>query len=197
MTLDDIIDQVLTHEGGFVNDPDDPGGATNWGITIHTLRRIRGQAEIDDIRNLTRQDAIEIYKRDYFYGPRINELPQGLWPTITDMQINAGANAVKILQRLISKIGFPVHIDGMIGPQTLAAAEGARAKIGILNLTNAYGIERRNYYFALADRRPASRKYAVTRSGTKGGWIKRAEHFIDPQYHLSPSEFQDRIAAWA
>ncbi|MFV1934911.1 peptidoglycan-binding protein, partial [Phaeobacter gallaeciensis] len=48
----------------------------------------------------------------------------------------------------------------------------------------------------LADRRPASRKFARTRAGGKGGWIKRAEEFISPRYHLSDTAFRQRTAAW-
>ncbi|NIY99630.1 peptidoglycan-binding protein, partial [Salipiger sp. HF18] len=65
------------------------------------------------------------------------------------------------------------------------------------HLADAYGIARRNYYFALADRSQASRKYARTRAGGKGGWIRRAEEFISPRYHLSDAQFRARVAAWA
>ena len=83
----------------------------------------------------------------------------------------------------------------MIGPATIAAAEVA-ARAAPQHLADAYGIARRNYYFALADRRPASRKYARTRAGGKGGWIKRAEGFVAPRYHLTEREFRQRTAAW-
>ncbi|MBL3566472.1 peptidoglycan-binding protein, partial [Rhodovulum sulfidophilum] len=59
-----------------------------------------------------------------------------------------------------------------------------------------YGIARRNYYYALADRRPASRKYACRRDGGKGGWILRAEEFISPRYRLSEAEHRERVARW-
>ncbi|MEP3017780.1 MAG: putative peptidoglycan-binding domain-containing protein, partial [Tateyamaria sp.] len=64
------------------------------------------------------------------------------------------------------------------------------------HLVDAYGVARRNYYFCIADRRPASRKYARTRAGGKGGWIKRAEEFISPRFHLSAVQFQERVATW-
>uniref|UniRef100_UPI001409E3CC putative peptidoglycan-binding domain-containing protein n=1 Tax=Cochlodiniinecator piscidefendens TaxID=2715756 RepID=UPI001409E3CC len=70
------------------------------------------------------------------------------------------------------------------------------AKAGAL-LVDADGIARRDYYFVLADRRRASRKYARTRNGGKGGWIKRAEEFISAPFELSNSEFQERVSAWA
>ena len=111
------------------------------------------------------------------------------------MYVNAGANAVKILQRLLREMGEAVDVDGVIGPQTqAAAARAAQAAPG--HIADAYGIARRNYYLALADARPSSRKFARTRSGGKGGWIRRAEEFIAPRFHLSDQAFQQRVAAW-
>ncbi|HAW48002.1 MAG TPA: peptidoglycan-binding protein, partial [Roseovarius sp.] len=91
--------------------------------------------------------------------------------------------------------GQAVAVDGVIGPRTVAAAEAAaRAAPG--HIADAYGIARRNYYFRLADARPALRKFARARSGGKGGWIRRAEEFISPRYHLSDAGFQRRVAEW-
>ena len=93
-------------------------------------------------------------------------------------------------------MGFDVSDDGQIGPQTLRGAVQADTAAPD-RLADAYGIVRRNYYYDLADRRPASRKYARRREGGKGGWIARAEEFIAPHYHLSAEDHQRRIAAWA
>jgi lysozyme family protein len=112
------------------------------------------------------------------------------------MYVNAGANAVKILQRLLAEFGFAVSVDGVIGPQTIEAAQNAAAKAPEF-IADAYGIARRNYYYRLADRRISARKYARRRDGGKGGWITRAEEFISPQYHLSLKEHQRRCAKWA
>ena len=89
-----------------------------------------------------------------------------------------------------------VVVDGALGHQSIAAVQAAFETAGGY-LIDAYGIARRNYYLRLADRRPASRKYARTRAGKKGGWIRRAEEFIAPQYHLSQSQFNKRDASWA
>ena len=70
------------------------------------------------------------------------------------------------------------------------------ARLAPEHLADAYGIARRNYYFALADRRPASRKYARTRKGGKGGWIRRAETFISPRFHMTEAQFRARVATW-
>lgn len=197
-----MAEQIVNREGGFVNDPDDPGGATNFGVTIHTLRNIPwgdldGDGDIDemDVRALTREHAVTIFEERYFFGPRIDELPPPLHATVFDMYVNAGANAIRILQRLLRKLGHAVIVDGALGPQTIGAALQAFNEIG-LPLVDMYGIERRNYYFAIADRRPASRKYARTRAGKKGGWIKRAEEFISPRHHLTEAEFKARVATW-
>lgn len=197
----DIAREIVAREGGFVNDPDDPGGPTKYGVTIHTMRRLGldldrdGDVDVADVQRLTRAQAEEIFVDHYFRRPRIAQLPEALQASVFDMYVNAGANAVKILQRLLRSMGQEVAVDGVIGPQTAEAAHAA-ARAAPDHIADAYGIARRNYYFRLADRRPSSRKYARTRAGGKGGWIRRAEAFIAPRYHMSAAEFQERVAAW-
>lgn len=200
-TVRQIAEDIVSREGGFVNDPDDPGGATNFGVTIHTLRRLKldldadGTVGVADVRKLTRAQAVDIFVQHYFGAPRLAELPVPLQASVFDMYVNAGANAVKILQRLLGQMGLPTSVDGVVGPKTIKAARQAYgAAPG--HLVDAYGIARRNYYFRLADGRPTSRKYARSRAGGKGGWIRRAEEFIAPKYHLSTAQFQQRVAKW-
>lgn len=201
-TVREIAEEIVTREGGFVNDPDDPGGATKYGVTVGTLRRLgldlTGDDRIDaqDVKRLSRDKAVEIFVEQYFRRPRIGLLPGPVQASVFDMYVNAGGNAVKILQRLLREMGFAVAVDGAIGPQTANAARDA-ARTDPVALCDAYGVARRNYYFALADARPASRKYARTRAGGKGGWILRAEAFLSPRYHLSDQDFRERTAAWA
>jgi lysozyme family protein len=196
-----IAEDIVAREGGFVNDPDDPGGATNYGVTIHTLRRLGldltgdGEVGVDDVRSLSRERAVDIFITHYFQRPRIAEMPDALQPSLFDMYVNAGGNAVKILQRLLRDMGYRVAVDGSIGPQSLGAARLAAVPDAIA-LRDAYGVARRNYYFRLADARVASRKFARTRAGGKGGWIKRAEAFLSPRFHLTPAQFHERVAAW-
>ena len=200
-TIHEITDEILRAEGGYVNDPDDPGGATNHGVTIHTMRRLGLDLDGDgtitphDVKKLTRKKAGEIFQQHYFHGPRINALPKPLQASVYDMYVNAGSNAVKILQSLLRNMGFDIARDGVIGPQTIRISFAAFAEAEAF-LVDAYGIARRNYYYAIADRRAASRKYARKRDGGKGGWIKRAEAFMDPQYHLSDSEHRARTSKW-
>lgn len=200
-TVFEIAEEIVAREGGFVNDPDDPGGATNFGVTIHTMRRLGldldrdGVVGVSDVAALSRAQAVEIFIHHYFYKPQIHRLPQILQASVFDMQVNAGNNAVKILQRLLSDMGYALVADGAIGADTVAAAERA-ASTAPDHIADAYGIARRNYYFALADGRSASRKYARSRSGGKGGWIRRAEEFISPRFHMSEAEFLERTASW-
>ncbi|MBI1495383.1 holin-associated N-acetylmuramidase [Halocynthiibacter styelae] len=198
----EIATEIVAREGGFVNDPDDPGGATKYGVTIHTMRRLRidldrdGDIDVRDVRLLTRTQATDIFIRHYYERPRINLLPEPLQASVFDMYVNAGGNAVKILQRLLAEFQEPVTVDGALGPKTAAAVARVYEKAGDY-LVDAYGIARRDYYFRIADRRPASRKYAQSRAGGKGGWIRRAEEFISATYHLTDAQFRDRVSAWA
>lgn len=200
-SVQEIAQAIVAREGGYVNDPDDPGGATKYGVTIGTLRALGldldgdGRVSEADVKRLTRGDAVDIFIRHYFHGPGIGGLPEALQPSVFDMYVNAGANAVRILQRLMVKMGYAIAVDGVIGPKTQAACKLA-AERAPSHLADAYGVERRNYYYRLADRRPASRKYARRRDGGKGGWIKRAEEFMSAKYHLSEAEHRARVAKW-
>lgn len=200
-TVRQIAEEIIAREGGFVDDPDDPGGATNHGVTIHTMRRLgldlTGDGRIDaaDVRTLTRAQAADIYIRHYFQAPGLGRLPECLQASVFDMFVNAGPQAIRLLQRLLAGMGYGTAVDGVLGPQTLRHAQDAAARDPQL-LADAYGIERRNYYYRLADGRPASRKYARRRDGGKGGWIVRAEEFIAPRFHLSAAEHRQRVASW-
>jgi lysozyme family protein len=201
LSIDDIVSDILRREGGYVNDPDDSGGATNHGVTIHTMRRLGidvdgdGVVDVEDVRKLTRDRAARIFKEHYFVKPGIAALPEVLQASVFDMYVNAGGAAVKILQRLLAKFGFPVVVDGALGPKTVAAANKAFA-VAPQHLTDAYGVARRNYYYDLADNRVTSRKYARSKDGGKGGWITRAEEFISARFHFSNIEHSQRVAAW-
>ena len=200
-TVTEIASEIVAREGGYVDDPDDPGGATKYGVTIHTMRRLGldldrdGDVDKGDVQALTRARAVSIFVTHYFQKPGLDRLPAPLHATVFDMYVNAGAQAVKLLQRLLVDMRISVVVDGVVGPQTEAAAARAM-QAAPDHLVDAYGIARRNYYYALADRRPASRKYARRRDGGKGGWITRAEEFISPRFHLTDAQHRERTARW-
>lgn len=177
--VDELVEDILDREGGYSEDADDPGGPTKYGVTLATLRGLgidtdaNGQIDRDDVRQLARTDAARLIKAQYFQRPGIARLPEALHPTVLDMYVNAGSNAIRLLQVLLADFDESVTVDGAIGPQTAAASHRAQAKAPA-HLVDAYGIARRNYYYDLADRRPQLRKFACARDGGKGGWIKRA-----------------------
>lgn len=199
--IEDIADEIVAREGGYVNDPDDPGGPTKFGVTLGTMKRLgidldkNGKIEASDVRRLDGVMARKIFIDHYFIRPRISELPEPLHPTVFDMYVNAGNNAVRILQQLLREMELDLVVDGLIGPITIGASHKANEKASDY-LVDAYGIARRNYYYALADQRPAARKYACRRDGGKGGWIVRAEEFIRPEFRLSEEEHRARVSRW-
>lgn len=110
MLFDEAFDLLLGHEGGYVNDKRDPGGETKWGISHRSYPAL-------DIKNLTKDEAKAIYRRDYWDKCRIDELPAKLRYTVFDMAVNSGVSAaVKTLQRAVH-----VKDDGILGPVTMAA----------------------------------------------------------------------------
>ena len=115
--FDEIIDIVLEHEGGYVNDPDDPGGLTNYGISAKAYPD-------EDIKELTVERAKELYKRDYWDRYRTGDLPDRLRHIYVDMCINmGGGRAIKILQEACnSKNSNKIDVDGGMGPMTIKAA---------------------------------------------------------------------------
>lgn len=185
-----------------MNDPDDLGGPTNRGVTLQTLRGlgidIDGDGDVDlaDLKSLSETDAAEIFQTHYFRRPGLDGLPSSVQASVFDMYVNAGGNAVKILQRLMARFGREVAVDGAIGPVTRRAAAQVEAAAP-RHFADAYGIARRNYYYRIADQRPANRKFARTRTGGKGGWILRAEAFTAERWHLTDAQHRARTAAWA
>jgi lysozyme family protein len=130
---DMAIRKILEHEGGYVNHPDDPGGATNKGITIATFRRyIKRDGTIADLKALTTQQAVDVYKAQYWDKVRADDLPSGVDYTVADFAVNSGpSRAAKYLQAALG-----VTQDGAIGPQTIAAAQAASAK-PLINIINS------------------------------------------------------------
>jgi len=118
------IPRMLVHEGGFVNHPKDPGGATNRGVTLATLKRLGidvdgdGDSDIVDLRNLRETDAVRVYKLFYWDKVSADDLPPGVDFAVADFAVNSGP--VRAAQHLQRALG--VEADGHVGPKTLAAA---------------------------------------------------------------------------
>jgi lysozyme family protein len=121
--FNECIATVLRHEGGYVNHPKDPGGATNRGITLRTLRDWRGDDSLtaEAVRDMTEGEAKEIYLARYWNPVRGDDLPPGIDLAVLDWAVHGGVGrAVRDLQTVLG-----VTVDGAIGRQTLDAARRA------------------------------------------------------------------------
>jgi len=124
--FDAWLEAVLEHEGGYVNHPDDPGGATNKGITIGTLKRLGidvdgdGDSDLADLKALRRSDVARVYRLFYWDAVKGDQLPSGVDVVVADFAVNSGpSRAAKHLQRALL-----LAEDGDIGPKTLATVAG-------------------------------------------------------------------------
>lgn len=134
---------VLHHEGGFVDDPNDPGGATNMGITHKTLAAWRGRAvTAEDVRNLTEHEASLIYRAEYWDRLRCGQLPAGVDLVVFDYGVNAGVSrSAMLLQGLVG-----AREDGVIGPKTIAAVRRQRPD----ELVQSFGGSRLRQYMSFS-----------------------------------------------
>ena len=123
MTFDTMFDRLLGHEGGYSNDPADPGGETNWGISKRSYPNI-------DIKNLTRDGAKQIYRRDFWDRIHGERLHDGVAFQVFDFAVNSGIEtAVRYLQRALR-----VADDGDWGPESQKAANATPESDQILRL---------------------------------------------------------------
>lgn len=148
---------VLKHEGGYVDHPRDPGGATNKGITIGTFRRyVKPKATKRDLKNITKAQVESVYRQHYWDKVRASELPSGVDYAVFDFAVNSGpSRAVKFLQKVVG-----VSEDGRIGPATLEA---------VSDRDHAKTIE------TLCDNRLAFLKRLGTWGTFGKGWSRRVE----------------------
>ena len=119
--FDAALAAVLVHEGGYVNDPQDPGGATNRGITqrVYNIWRVDHQLTARSVKHITPSEVMAIYKRNYWDALKCDTLPSGLDYCLFDFGVNSGVSrAARYLQEALG-----VAADGKIGPQTLDAVE--------------------------------------------------------------------------
>jgi hypothetical protein len=155
------VDLIFRHEGGFVDDPEDPGGATNMGITLKTLAAVRGApVSREDVQNLTREEARQIYRAHYWNALSCDSLPPGIDLVVFDFGVNAGVSrSAKLLQQMVH-----VEADGEIGPITVGAARS----IDPAHIVNAFSDARLDHYRSLS-----------TWERFKKGWTRRTAEIRD------------------
>ena len=150
----DAVERLLAAEGGYVNDPADPGGETKYGISKRTYKDV-------DIKALTREHAIDIYRRDwwdkYEYG-RLTFEPLG--EKVFSLAVNMGASpAHRLLQNALRELGLDVEVDGLIGSYTMQQANNYRHPDVLLMLLKCGAV---GYYRSLRQPRFLA------------GWVRRA-----------------------
>lgn len=159
------VAETLKHEGGYVDHPNDPGGATNYGISLRFLKGVRPEATADDIKNLSVAEAKGVYFA-HFWLPWYDDLPREMAYQVFDMAVNAGTKtALRLLQRALRSCGFPLVDDGVMGPKTRNAIDEL-LEDGIVPCTS-YRSERAGYYRILAAKKPSMRVFL-------NGWLRRA-----------------------
>jgi lysozyme family protein len=158
------IEYTITEwEDGYVNNPADKGGETNFGISKRSYPSL-------DIKNITQEKAIEIYYKDFWKPIKADEIKSALVAAkLFDMAVNMGASqAVKILQRAYNIISrSDLIVDGVIGNRTLAAINGVEE----LSLLSSLAAENVLFYKGLIDKDPSQNVF-------KEGWFRRAVHVI-------------------
>jgi lysozyme family protein len=113
MKFEDAIEILLKHEGGYVNHPKDPGGETNFGIAKRSYPDL-------NLKTLTKEEAVEIYRRDFWEKCKIELLPPALRLIVFDCAVNQGPGvAVGLLQAAVGS-----KVDGVLGPETLTKLQG-------------------------------------------------------------------------
>lgn len=175
MTLDDLLNNELGIEGGYVNDPNDAGGETNWGITSAVAR---ANGYTGAMAAMSRDEALRIYKLEYVVDPgfdRVWALAGDLGRELIDVGINQGvATAGMWLQRSLNAFNrqqkdyADVPVTGNVGPLTMQALRAFlthRGPEGAAVLTEAVRCLRGERYIALCEGRPADEEFAY-------GWFK-------------------------
>ena len=146
-----FINRVLSHEGGYVNHQKDPGGETNWGVTLRTAR---ANGYTGAMRNMTREDAIGIYYQAFWLRYRCAEMPDAVAFQFFDACVNHGfGNASRMLQRAVG-----VADDGVVGNITLAAV----ARLPENDVLLRFNAERLDFYAKLS-----------TFASFGKGWVRR------------------------
>jgi len=173
--------EVFKHEGGYVNDPHDPGGETNMGISKRSYPK-------EDIRGMTRARAAQIYRKDFWDKLKCDDLPAGLDLVAFDAGVNSGpARGAKWLQQALG-----VAVDGKVGLATIGAAKNTYAPAAVLR---AIGFRR------------AFLKTLPTWDRYKNGWTKRldsveavasamAGHDVPVRPDVEPVTLQPAAAWW-
>ncbi len=171
------VEDVLHHEGGYVDHPNDPGGATKYGISLRWLRELGdlkwsdvdkdGDVDAQDIKAISKDRAIELYHRFFWTTAKCQHIDDAeIARKVFDMGVNMGnRQAWKLVQRACGGIAD----DGIVGPKTLGRVNSLDAPRLLLAIQNT----QRAFYKDLAERKPRLRVFLR-------GWTNRAAYPSNP-----------------
>ncbi len=150
---------ILRWEGGFVNDKDDLGGATNMGVTLAAYRSVFGSKKtVNDLRRMTRVQWGVIFKKYYWDKWKADDIKdQNVANILVDWVWASGAYGIKIPQRVLG-----VDVDGIVGPNTIAAVNARDGR----DLFDTIKQERKGFIERICQTRPQNKKF-------KNGWMNR------------------------
>lgn len=160
--FDKAIGRILENEGGYVDHPDDPGGATNFGISARFLKGIRDERHP---RDLTKEDAVELYRRNFWDRYGYGEIEdQDIATKVFDCSVNMGpSSGHKILQRALRAVGHShIEDDGVLGNITLTGANNSPSGVAIIMRS-----EQAARYRELVASKPERKVFLK-------GWLRRA-----------------------
>jgi len=161
--MNEIIKRTVKREGGYVNDPTDRGGETNWGITKKVARK---NGYKDDMKDLPLEKAVEIYEKRYWQPMRLDDIESnGIKELMFDAGVNHGTRwGVRLMQRAFNTLSFDeIAEDGLIGPQTISAVNEYRWPD---RLKLAMIFARAEYFRAIVKNDPTQKRFI-------GGWFNR------------------------
>ena len=156
-----FLDYIFEVEGGYTNDENDRGGATNFGITHDDAKKYLGYT--GDMRDFKKSDAEKIYEKVYYRGNHIDKITDDrVALSIFDWAVNSGGKGIKKAQIVANKFGASLIVDGIIGNKTLEAINAIDPKMFL----NEYHEMQRTFYKNLAAR-------DSLQEGFLKGWLNR------------------------
>lgn len=186
--FDVAIAVVFRHEGGYVNHPNDPGGATNYGVSLRYLESLGdfdhdgwldgdfdhdGDIDVDDIRGMTEEQAVGFYYTHWWEKYRYGYIhDQDVATMLMDIAVNMGAKqAHKILQRSLRSLDLSLVDDGVLGPKTLEALNGGHFESRWI--LAVYRAQLDGFYRMLVALKPESRSVFLA------GWLNRVHEPLE------------------
>lgn len=164
---------ALRFEGGYSNDPKDPGGPTNKGVTQKKFDEwLLGKGfPPRSVASITEQEIVQIYHEEFWMKFKCGYLPTPLSIAVFDFCVNAGGNGAKRLQRVLGMKGNA--IDGIIGNATLKAVRDfANSDARTLDLVKAYQRGRKAYYYNIVTKKPSLVRFIK-------GWLRRVDELSE------------------